>query len=193
MGLAAIKGVASAPELEAFGAASCEAAVTAPAPETMQLPETRPPVQASADLLLLAAVSLWGLNYSIVKFGLGEIAPLAFPVFRFGVGGVALLVVLRLREGSVGVRRRDLPLLCLVGFLGVTLSQISFVFALTNTSATDTAFLGATAPIVTAVLAAIVGLETSGRRYWISVLQGLWASCSLSWVELRGPSSDPIS
>jgi drug/metabolite transporter (DMT)-like permease len=150
-----------APTGEAFGD-SC-----------MQLPDTRPPVKASADLLLLAAVSLWGLNYSIVKFGLSEIAPLAFPVFRFGVGGVALLVVLRLREGSVGVRRQDLPLLCLVGFLGVTLSQISFVFALTNTSATDTALLGATAPIVTAMLAAIVGLETSGRRYWISVLAGL--------------------
>ena len=130
----------------------------------------RPP---SADLLLLTAVSIWGLNYSIVKFGLSEIAPLAFPVFRFGMGGIVLLVILRLREGSVGVRREDLPLLGLVGVLGVTLSQITFVFALTNTSASDTALLGATAPIMTALLAALVGLERSGRRYWISVLVGL--------------------
>jgi hypothetical protein len=43
------------------------------------------------------------------------------------VGGLALLVVLRLREGSVGVRREDLPLLVLVGFFGITLSQMSFV------------------------------------------------------------------
>ena len=128
---------------------------------------------ASADLLLLTAVTLWGLNYSIVKFGLSEIAPLAFPVFRFGVGGIVLLVILRLREGSIGVRREDLPLLAMVGFFGITLSQISFVFALTNTSASDTALLGATAPIVTTLLAAAVGLERMGRRHWVAVSIGL--------------------
>ena len=128
---------------------------------------------ASAELLLLTAVTLWGLNFSIVKFGLSEIAPLAFPVFRFGLGGIALLIILRLREGSVGVRRGDLPLLVLVGFFGITLSQISFVFALTNTSASDTALVMATAPIVTALLAAAVGLERMGRRHWIAVSIGL--------------------
>ncbi len=138
-------------------------------PDTAQ-PGTPP---ASADLLLFTAVTLWGLNYSIVKFGLSEIAPLAFPVFRFGVGGVVLLVILRLREGSIGVRREDLPLLALVGLFGITLSQISFVFALTNTSASDTALLGATAPIMTALLAAAVGLERSGRRFWVAVSIGL--------------------
>ena len=123
--------------------------------------------------MLFSAVTLWGLNYSIVKFGLTEIAPLAFPVFRFGVGGIVLLVVLHLREGSIGVRREDLPVLALVGFFGITLSQISFVFALTNTSASDTALLGATAPMMTAVLAAIVGLERSGRRHWVAISIGL--------------------
>ena len=140
-----------------------------------QSPDTAQPVTraASADLLLLTAVTLWGLNYSIVKFGLSEIAPLAFPVFRFGVGGIVLLVILRLREGSIGVRREDLPLLALVGLFGITLSQISFVFALTNTSASDTALLGASAPIMTALLAAAVGLERSGRRHWVAVSIGL--------------------
>jgi drug/metabolite transporter (DMT)-like permease len=144
---------------------------TSPAqpPDTVQR-EARP---ASADLLLFAAVTLWALNYSIVKFGLSEIAPLAFPVFRFGVGGIVLLVILRMREGSIGVRREDLPLLFLVSFFGITLSQISFVFALTNTSASDTALLGATAPIVTALLAAAVGLERIGRRHWVAVCIGL--------------------
>jgi drug/metabolite transporter (DMT)-like permease len=121
----------------------------------------------------LTAVTLWGLNYSILKFGLTEIAPLAFPVFRFGVGGIVLLVVLRLREGSIGVRGEDLPLVALVGFFGITLSQISFVFALTNTSASDTALLGATAPIMTAVLAAIVGLEHPRTRHWVAGIIGL--------------------
>ena len=143
---------------------------TASRPQGAVPPGPRP---ASADLLLLSAVTLWGLSYSVVKFGLSEIAPLSFPVFRFGVGGIVLLVVLRWREGSVGVRREDLPLLGLVGLLGITLSQVGFIFALSNTSASDTALLGATAPIMTALLAALVGLERSGRRHWIAVLIGL--------------------
>lgn len=128
---------------------------------------------APSDAILLAAVTLWALNYSVVKFGIREFEPLALPVFRFGVAGLALLIVLRLRERSIGVRRRDLARLAVAGFFGVTLSQISFVYALTFTTASDNALLGATAPIVTAVLATLVGLERSGRRHWTAAVFGL--------------------
>ena len=102
----------------------------------------------SADVLLLSAVSIWALNYSVVKIGLTEIDPLAFPVVRFGVGGLILLGVLRWLEGSIGFRRADVRLLLVASVLGITLSQISFVLALTNTSASDTALLAATSPIL---------------------------------------------
>ncbi len=131
------------------------------------------PEPTSADLILLAAVALWGLNYSVVKVGLTEIEPLAFPVVRFGVGGLVLLLILRWRESSVGIERADIGLLALAAVLGITLSQISFVFALMNTSASDTALLAATAPIVTAVLATLVGLERMGRRHWLATVVGL--------------------
>lgn len=123
----------------------------------------------SADLILLTAITLWALNYSVVKFGVTQLEPLAFPVIRFGLSGLVLLLVLRLREGSIGVRREDLPLLALTGVLGITLSQIFFVFALTNTGATDMALLGATGPIATALLATAVGMERLGRRHWAAL------------------------
>ena len=124
-------------------------------------------------MILLAAVTLWALNYSVMKYGISQIQPLALPVVRFGTAGLILLVVLRIHEGSVGVRRGDLPRLAIAGFFGVTLSQISFVFALTYTTASDNALIGATAPIVTVVIATIIGLERSGRRHWLAVLIGL--------------------
>jgi len=128
---------------------------------------------APSDAILLAAVTLWALNYSVVKFGIREFEPLALPVLRFGAAGLALLTILRLREGTIGVRRADLPRLAVAGFFGVTLSQVSFVYALTFTTASDNALLGATAPIVTAVLATLVGLERSGRRHWTAAVFGL--------------------
>ncbi|HEU4571444.1 MAG TPA: DMT family transporter, partial [Candidatus Limnocylindrales bacterium] len=97
---------------------------------------------APSDAILIAAVTLWALNYSVVKFGISEFEPLALPVYRFGVSGLVFLVLLRLREGSIGIARRDLPLLVVAGFFGVTMSQITFVYALTYTSASDNALLG---------------------------------------------------
>jgi len=128
---------------------------------------------APSDVILFAAVSLWALNYSVVKFGIGEFELLALPVFRFGVAGLVLLAILRLREGAIGVHRADLARLAVAGFFGVSLSQISFVYALKFTTASDNALLGATAPIVTAVLATVMGLERSGRRHWTAALFGL--------------------
>lgn len=128
---------------------------------------------ASSDVILLTAVTLWALNYSVVKFAIGEFEALALPVFRFGAAGLVLLIILRLREGTIGVHRADLARLTVAGFFGVTLSQVSFVYALTFTTASDNALLGATAPIVTAVLATLVGLERSGRRHWTAAVFGL--------------------
>lgn len=131
------------------------------------------PRPETADLLLLGSAVLWGLNYTVVKVGIGEIAPLAFPVVRYGIGGIILLAFLRVHEGSIGIHREDLPLLVLVGLLGVTLSQVTFVYALANTGASDVALLGASVPIITTLLAALVGIERAGRRHWMSVLVGL--------------------
>lgn len=128
---------------------------------------------APSDVILLAAMTLWALNYSVVKFGIREFEALALPVFRFGAAGLVLLIILRLREGTIGVHRADLARLAVAGFFGVTLSQVSFVYALTFTTASDNALLGATAPIVTAVLATLVGLERSGRRHWTAAVFGL--------------------
>lgn len=127
----------------------------------------------SSDVILVGAVTLWALNYSVVKFGITEFKPLALPVFRFGVAGLVLLAILRLREGSTALQRRDVPLLVIAGFFGVTISQLTFVYALTYTGASDNALLGATAPIVTAVIATLIGLERSGRRHWLAALLGL--------------------
>ena len=129
--------------------------------------------ESSADLLLLVAISLWSANYAIVKFGVSEFNPLAFPVLRFGVGGLVLLAIVRWREKTLRVARSDLPLLLATAVLGITLNQICFVYALTNTGASDVALLGATGPIVTALLATVVGLERLGRRHWLSVAVGM--------------------
>ncbi len=127
----------------------------------------------SADILLMGATLLWSLNTPAVKVGVAEISPLAIPVIRFGLGSLALFAIVKIREGTLGIELRDLPLLTLCGVLGVTVNQACFVYALTNTGASDVAFLFATGPLITSILATAVGLERLGRRHWLGVLAGL--------------------
>lgn len=132
----------------------------------------RPPAR-SADFILIVANSLWGFNYVAVKFGLTEIHPLAFPVLRYGLGGIAMAVILRSRGGSLRVARADLKLLMVAAVFGVTLNQVCFVYSLSNTGATDVALLGATGPMLTALLATMVGVEKLGGRHWWGVFVGM--------------------
>ncbi len=127
----------------------------------------------SADSVLLVAFTLWALNFSIVKFGVSQFEPLAFAVIRFGLCGLILLLALRMREGSIGISRSDLPLVVLISILGITLTQACFVYALSTTGASDMALLTGTGPLVTVVLATAVGLERFGRLHWTAVGIGL--------------------
>ncbi|HET7026162.1 MAG TPA: DMT family transporter [Candidatus Limnocylindrales bacterium] len=123
--------------------------------------------------MLLTAISIWALNFSVMKVGIGQISPLAFPIFRFGLGAIVMAVVLRRREGSLRFQRRDVGLFLVVALLGISLNQACIVFALTLTTATNVALLTATQPIFTAVIATLVGDEILGRRHWLSVGLGM--------------------
>ena len=127
----------------------------------------------SADLILLTAVSLWALNYTVIKFGVSQISPLAFPVLRFGLGGIVLAGVVAWREGTLRIARADVPVIVLAGLLGIGLNQLCFVYSLTDTGASDVALLGASGPLITAFLATVVGVERLGRRHWAGALIGL--------------------
>ena len=112
-----------------------------------------------ADLMLLATVLLWALNFTTSKYILNEgLRPLAYSGLRYaGAAIVAALVVLAL-EGSLRIAARDLPL---VGAMVAVLlgNQLSFVYALRYTTAATVALLFGTLPIFTALLARLAGVE----------------------------------
>lgn len=145
-------------------------------PQSPPAPRDRSPRVAgdgSADLVLLMAVSIWALNFTAVKVGIGEISPVTFPVFRFGLGAIVMALIVRRREGSLRFERRDAVPFLITGFVGITLNQLSSVFALELTTAANVALLSATQPIFTAVIATAVGDELLGRRHWLAVALGM--------------------
>jgi asparagine synthase (glutamine-hydrolysing) len=64
----------------------------------------------SADAMLVLANVLWSLNYATTKYAFGAWLPLAFASTRFVVAGTLFAAVVWRLEGSLRVRRSDVPL-----------------------------------------------------------------------------------
>jgi drug/metabolite transporter (DMT)-like permease len=100
---------------------------------------------------MLCVVLVWGLNFTIVKTSLRSLSPLTFNTLRFGVATGLLLLIMRLRGESFGIRRGDILPVILLGFSGHTLYQAFFINGLARTAPAVASLLMATSPLFVAL------------------------------------------
>jgi len=108
-----------------------------------------------AEASLLAVMALWGANFIVVKTALATVPPVGFTFLRFTIASATLLLLLRWREGSIGLPRRDLIAICGLGAIGFGLYQILWTTGLTTVAAGDSALLIASTPVLVAILAVV--------------------------------------
>src|SRR5256886_3012924 len=120
-----------------------------------------------ADLMLLATVTLWGLNFTVTKYVLSTgFRPIAYGCLRFGMAAAILSAVAYGRERSFELRRRDLMALGGAALIGIFLNQLTFVYAIKLTTATTVALLFGTLPVLAGLFALLLGIQRLGRRLW---------------------------
>jgi drug/metabolite transporter (DMT)-like permease len=122
----------------------------------------------AADLMLLATVSLWALNFTVSKYILDHgFHPLAYSSVRYACAALIFAGITLAWEGSLRVGRGDLPLMA--GSTAVLFTnQLAFVYALRFTTATTVALLFGTLPIFTALIARGSGVERHSARFWLA-------------------------
>jgi drug/metabolite transporter (DMT)-like permease len=98
---------------------------------------------------------LWAGNFIVVKSAVAVLPPIAFPFLRFVLATSTLLLLLRLREGSIGIPRHDLLAIMGFGALGFGLYQILWTTGLTTVAAGDSALIIAATPVLVALLAVV--------------------------------------
>jgi drug/metabolite transporter (DMT)-like permease len=108
--------------------------------------------------LILAAV-FWGTNYAATKFAAMSIPPISVVAVRFLVGGLLMYAALRLLEPQSRLARKDLLPMAGLGCLGVAIGQTTFTFGVSLTSAANTGFIFATAPVWGLLFGFVLGLE----------------------------------
>jgi drug/metabolite transporter (DMT)-like permease len=138
--------------------------------------ETAAPTQALSraaalpvHLALLAAQLSFGGFHVVAKAALAELAPLALAGLRVALA-TPILLALAWRHDRCVPSRRDLPILALLGGLGVFGNQILFIVGLQRTTATNASILMTSLPVFAVAAAAVLGIERIGPRRLAGIL-----------------------
>ena len=105
----------------------------------------------TGHVLLILVVFMWGANVGIVKAAYDEIPPILFAAIRFTISGIFLLVVTFFSEKGLRIRRADWAKVVLLGGLGIGLYQILWSVGLSLTSASNSALILSTQPLLGAL------------------------------------------
>ncbi len=113
---------------------------------------------------LALTVIFWGGSFIAIKILLRELNPAVITAVRFAMG-VAILAGVSARRGQLRLpKARQVPLLALLGFMGIALHQWLQATGLQTASASVTSWIVATIPIFVALLGWLILHEHMGYR-----------------------------
>lgn len=116
-----------------------------------------------AEIAVVAMALIWGVNYSVIKFGMGLVAPLAYNGARVAFAAIGLTLV-ALVWGGARPSRRDALALMGLGVLGNGIYQIFFAEGISRTRAGEAALVVGASPALIALLGRMLGVERVTKR-----------------------------
>jgi drug/metabolite transporter (DMT)-like permease len=138
------------------------------------------------DALLLLMALIWGVNFSVVKYGTRVFSPLAFTGLRVFLAAMVLLGISSARS-KPWPRRNEIFALMGLGMLGNGLYQIFFVEGISRTNVANAALIVAAAPAFIAITSRIGGVERVHKR----VLAGIALSFAGVAIVVLGSARSP--
>jgi drug/metabolite transporter (DMT)-like permease len=134
-----------------------------------------------ADVFLLLTTIFWSINFSLVKFALAELSPLAFNGLRMVLAAGLMLMLVPSLGYSLKFERQHLGRLIVIGLLGNTAYQLCFIFGIARTSADNAALILATVPAWVALIGTMAGTEKVTVGGWVGVLLSLLGIGLIVW------------
>lgn len=121
-----------------------------------------------AEIAVIVMALIWGVNYSVMKFGTGLVPPVAYNAVRvtLGAGVLGLIAVL---WGGPAPKRRDVLALLALGTLGNGIYQILFAEGIARTRAGEAALVVGASPALIALFGWIAGVERPDRRRLVGI------------------------
>ncbi len=118
-------------------------------------------------------VLTWGINFGIVKSAYQDLSPILFAAIRFTVSGILVILLTFWREKELWIRRKDLLRVGMIGAMGIGLYQMFWSLGLNVTSASNSALILSTQPLLGALYVDLIKKEFVGRRQYLGMLLAL--------------------
>lgn len=122
----------------------------------------------ATEFALVGMAAIWGINFSVVKYGTQVMEPLAYNALRMSLACVVLLTIAHMRHGrraDAADRRR----LLMLGVLGHCVYQVLFIQGITLTRAGTASLVVAAAPALVALVARAYGHEKLPLRALVGI------------------------
>lgn len=142
--------------------------------------------RARVNAPALLAVLVWGAVYPFAKYALAEFPVMAYTALRPLLAAALLFGLVRLRGERASIARGDWPRLLAAGLCGMAVFQIFFISGLRRTSASHSALLSATSPLIAGVLLWGARRWSPDRRSVLGLLLGFLGVTFL----VRGSAGD---
>jgi drug/metabolite transporter (DMT)-like permease len=120
------------------------------------------------DLAALVIVTIWGVNFALLKLALGEFDALAFNWLRFA--GMLVLAWAVAGRSGLTLKRQDLARVVVVGLVGYTGYITLSIVGLSYTTAFSNALLIGAAPLFSVLLLVAWKMETVGRIQVVGIV-----------------------
>jgi len=145
---------------------------------------TRPGVWLT-DIALVLMALIWGVNFSIVKFGTTLVDPLAYNGVRVMIAAIVLMTIVMAGKAPLPSRRVIVSLL-LLGVLGNGIYQFFFVEGISRTRASDAALVVAASPAFIAIIGRLRGVERASPRRVTGILLSIAGIALVVFATTRG-------
>lgn len=126
-----------------------------------------------AYLKLGLTMFFWGVAWPVGGYLAARSPPISIAVLRYLVVVPVFFLLLKWREGSVGIPRSWMPTFVFLGLLSVTFYQSFFLFGVHYAAASDDSLVIGLSPLMVAVLASFVVKEALGWQKILGLIMGM--------------------
>lgn len=124
-------------------------------------------VPAGVAVLLVLQAAIWGSAFPMIKLGLEDFSAPHFTLLRHLVASLTFAPLLLLFKARLLPQRRDLPYFLLLGAVGFLTYHLALNYGEQQVSAGAASLIIATAPAMTAILAAFMAGDRLPFAGWI--------------------------
>ena len=134
---------------------------------------TAPTVPRRALILLVILTVVWGTNWPLFPFAVRDVSVWTFRAVAVFIAGIALLAVARARGQSLVIPREHWPTLATATFFYLVLWNIASTYSAVLIPSGQSAVLGFTMPLWSALISwAVLGERLTGRLLLAVLLGG---------------------